>query len=253
MIKVVIIGAGNVATHLYQNFNKSKQIDVIQVFNRNIEHLDFVKDITKRVSDIEEIQEADLYFLAIKDNAIIEIAAKLNTKKAIVAHTSGSVALEILSGFDNYGVFYPMQTFSKNKPINFKEIPLCLEANSEKNLQFLKKVASMISDRVFEVNSEQRKALHVSAVFVNNFTNHLFTLASDFCKKEELPFEMLRPLIKETVNKLESLDPYSAQTGPAIRNDQKTISTHLEMLDDDRKKIYTILTESIQNLHGKKL
>ncbi len=253
MIKVVIIGAGNVATHLHQNFNKSKQIDVIQVFNRNRKHLDFVRDVSKRTSDIDELKEADLYLLAIKDEAIIEIAEKLKTKKAIVAHTSGSVALQILSGFDNYGVFYPMQTFSKNKPINFKEIPLCLEANSEENLQFLKKVASIISDRVFEVNSEQRKALHVSAVFVNNFTNHLFTLASDFCKKEELPFEMLRPLIVETVNKLESLDPYSAQTGPALRNDQKTISAHLEMLDEDRKKIYTILTESIQNLHGKKL
>ncbi|SDR74568.1 Rossmann-like and DUF2520 domain-containing protein [Gramella sp. MAR_2010_147] len=253
MIKVVIIGAGNVATHLYQSFSKSKQLDVIQVFNRNKQHLYFVEDPTKRVSSLEAIQEADLYLIAIRDEAIEEIAEKLDSKNGIVAHTSGSQPLTILSKFENYGVFYPLQTFSKNKAVNFREIPLCLEANSEKNLNFLKKIASRISDRVFEVNSDQRKALHVSAVFINNFSNHLFTLAADFCKKEELPFDILRPLIKETVNKLESLDPYSAQTGPALRNDQKTIAAHLEMLDEDRKKIYTILTESIQNLHGKKL
>jgi predicted short-subunit dehydrogenase-like oxidoreductase (DUF2520 family) len=161
--------------------------------------------------------------------------------------------MDIFSGNENYGVFYPMQTFSKNKPVNFEDVPLCLEANTQKNLTFLKKIASIVSNRVFEVNSEQRKVLHISAVFVNNFTNHLFALASDFCKKEELPFDMLRPLIKETVDKLDILDPYAAQTGPALRNDQKTIAAHLKMLDDDQSKIYTIITESIQNLHGKKL
>lgn len=253
MIKVVIFGAGNVATHLYQSFTKSKQLDVIQVFNRNKQHLDFVEDASKKVSNLEKLKKADLYLIAIKDEAIEELAEKFNPENGIVAHTSGSQSLQILSKFDNFGVFYPLQTFSKIKPVNFKEVPLCIEANSEDNLEFLKKIAGMLSNQVFEVNSEQRKALHVSAVFVNNFSNHLFTLASDFCKKEELPFDILRPLIKETVDKLESLDPYSAQTGPALRNDQKTISAHLEMLDGDRKKIYTILTESIQNLHGEKL
>ncbi|MDR5590427.1 Rossmann-like and DUF2520 domain-containing protein [Christiangramia sp. SM2212] len=253
MIKVVIIGAGNVATHLYQSFSKSKQLDVVQVFNRNVERLHFVNNPTKRTSNLEDLVEADIYLLAIKDEAIGELASELKVKSGIVAHTSGSQSMDILSGYENFGVFYPLQTFSKNKPVNFSEIPLCLEANSEENLDLLKKVGAFITDKVFEVSSEQRKALHVSAVFVNNFSNHLFSLAADFCKKEELPFDILRPLIRETVNKLESLDPYSAQTGPALRNDQKTISDHLEMLDEDRKKIYTILTESIQKLHGKEL
>ncbi|CAL66780.1 Rossmann-like and DUF2520 domain-containing protein [Christiangramia forsetii] len=253
MIKVIIIGAGNVATHLYKSFTKTKQLDIIQVFNRDIDHLDFVDNASKKVSDISKLKEADLYLIAIKDEAIEEITEKLDTKNGIVVHTSGSQPLQILSKFKNSGVFYPLQTFSKIKPVNFKEIPLCLEANSEENLEYLKNIASLISDKIFEVNSEQRKALHVSAVFVNNFSNHLFTLAADFCKKEELPFDILRPLIKETVDKLETLDPYSAQTGPALRNDKKTISAHLEMLDEDRKKIYTLLTESIQKLHGKKL
>lgn len=253
MIKVVIIGAGNVATHLYHSFTLAKQLDVIQVFNRNKKNLHFVKDPSKKTSNLKEIREADLYLLAIKDEAIEEIVRELKINSGFIAHTSGSEPIDVLSNFGNYGVFYPLQTFSKNKAVDFKEIPLCLEANSSENLEILKKVGAMISNKVFEVNSEQRKALHVSAVFVNNFSNHLFSLAADFCKKEELPFDILRPLIRETVNKLESLDPYSAQTGPALRDDQKTISAHLELLDDDRKKIYTILTESIQKLHGKKL
>ncbi|QYA26280.1 DUF2520 domain-containing protein [Gramella sp. MT6] len=253
MIKVVIIGAGNVATHLYHCFREATDLDVVQVFNRNKDHLDFVKEPEKRVTDLSEIAEADLYLIAIKDEAIQDLAGKLKLKKGIVVHTSGSQDMQTLAGFDNYGVFYPLQTFSITKAVNFKEIPICLEANSEENLEFLKKTAALVSDKIFEVNSEQRRALHVSAVFVNNFSNHLFALAEDYCKQNQLPFEILRPLIKETVSKIETLDPYSAQTGPALRNDHKTIAAHLEMLDEDRKKIYTILTESIQNFHGKKL
>lgn len=253
MIKVVIIGAGNVAMHLYQSFSEEKQIDVIQVFNRNKDHLDFVKDPELRVSKIDNIKDADLYLIAIKDEAIEEFAAKLNVDNGIVAHTSGSQHMKALSRFDNFGVFYPLQTFSKNKSVDFKGIPICLEANSQKNLDILKHVASLVSEKNFEVNSEQRRALHVSAVFVNNFSNHLFALADDYCRENDLPFEILKPLIKETVSKIETLNPYSAQTGPALRNDQKTISAHLDLLDEDRKKIYTILTESIQKLHGKEL
>ncbi len=253
MIKVVIIGAGNVATHLYHCFNQAMEFDVVQVFNRNKDHLDFVDDVAKRNSDLSKIAEADLYLIAIKDEAIEDLSRKLKVKKGIVAHTSGSQDMKTLTTFKNYGVFYPLQTFSKTKTVDFKEVPICLEANSATNLKFLRQVASIISDKIFEVNSEQRRALHVSAVFVNNFSNHLFALAEDYCKQNRLPFEILRPLIKETVSKIETLDPYSAQTGPALRNDQKTIAAHLEMLDENNQKIYTILTESIQKLHGKKL
>ena len=253
MIKVVIIGAGNVASHLYQSFSKAEQLDVIQVYNRNPDHLDFVEDPEKRTSDLKKLKQADLYLIAIKDEAIEELVQNLQISSGLIAHTSGSQDMNVLSDFENYGVFYPLQTFSKNKEVNFQEVPLCLEANSEANLQFLKKIAELVSSNQYEVNSEQRRALHVSAVFVNNFSNHLFALADDYCRKNNLPFEILRPLIKETFTKIETLDPYSAQTGPALRDDKKTINAHLELLDEDRKKIYTILTESIQKLHGKKL
>ena len=253
MMKVVIIGAGNVASHLYQSFSMAEQLDVIQVYNRNPDHLDFVEDPEKRTSDLKKLKQADLYLIAIKDEAIEELVQNLKISSGLVAHTSGSQDMNVLSDFENYGVFYPLQTFSKNKEVNFQEVPLCLEANSEANLQFLKKIAELVSDNQYEVNSEQRRALHVSAVFVNNFSNHLFALADDYCRKNNLPFEILRPLIKETFTKIETLDPYSAQTGPALRDDKETIEAHLELLDEERKKIYTILTESIQKLHGKKL
>lgn len=253
MIEVVIFGAGNVATHLYQSFSKLKQVDVIQVFNRNPDHLDFVEESSKKVSKIADIKKADLYLLAVKDEVIEELSARLTDQNALIVHTSGSEPMSIFSNFRNYGVFYPLQTFSKNKYVDFSEIPICLEANSDKNLDFLRNLATMLSEKIYEVDSDQRKALHVAAVFVNNFSNHLFALAADYCKENDLPFDILKPLIKETVDKLETLDPYSAQTGPALRNDQKTISAHLSMLNKDQQNIYTILTESIQKLHGKKL
>ena len=253
MIKVSIIGAGNVASHLYRTFSKTKQLEIIQVYNRNAAHLDFLNDAEKKVSDINKLKKADIYLLAIKDEAIGDFVTGLPDTKAMFVHCSGSMDLDILSGFENYGVFYPLQTFSKNKPVNFKEIPVCLEANSEENLEFLKKIAGLVSNSIFEVSSSQRRALHLSAVFVNNFTNHMYDLAAEYCRKNELPFKILQPLIKETAAKIETLTPHSAQTGPAIRNDKKTISAHLDMLEEDQKKIYTILTESIQKLHGKKL
>lgn len=253
MINVIIIGAGNVATQLYRTFPRVKELDVIQVFNRNPQNLNFVKEPEKRISQLKDLKKADVYIFAIKDEAIGEIAEKLEDRKAIYLHCSGSEPMNILSKFTNHGVFYPLQTFSKNKPVHFEEVPLCIEANSEENLKFLKNLGSLLSDKVYEVSSEQRKALHLSAVFVNNFTNHLYTIAADYCKENELPFEILQPLIKETVAKIDTLPPFSAQTGPALRNDTKTISAHLELLNEDRKKIYNVLTESIQKLHGKKL
>ncbi len=253
MNKVIILGAGNVANHLYRSFSLVEDIEIVQVYNRNPEHLNFVKDPSKRISQLDELKEADLYLVAINDDALTEIADKLKINKGIVAHTSGGQTMGVFDKFKDHGVFYPLQTFSKNKNLNFKEIPICIEANTEENENYLKKIAGLVSEQIYEVNSDQRKALHISAVFVNNFSNHLFTIAEDYCREKELPFKIFRPLIKETFSKIDMLSPFSAQTGPAIRNDQRTIKEHLEMLQGDRKRIYTILTESIQNLHGKKL
>ena len=253
MIRIVIIGAGNVASQFYSLFSKNKATEVIQVYNRNRDHLHFVKDKLMITDDLHSIKEADLYFIAVADEAITGVVEKIKDSGGLYTHCSGTQDISALSKFKNHGVLYPLQSISKNATINFKNVPFCLEANSAENLNFLSSLAEDLSEKVFEVNSRQRRSLHAAAVFVNNFSNHLYSLAADYCQQKELPFEILLPLIKETVAKLDTMSPYSAQTGPAVRNDASTIEKHLELLDDDMKEIYKVLTRSIQDLHGKKL
>jgi predicted short-subunit dehydrogenase-like oxidoreductase (DUF2520 family) len=140
-----------------------------------------------------------------------------------------------------------LQTFSKDKKVNFKEVSFCLEAENKEDYQLLEFLAKSIGKKIYKISSEQRRTLHVAAVFVNNFTNHLFKIGNDICNTNNVPFEILQPLIKETVIKLEELSPEKAQTGPAIRNDEKTIKNHLDLLGKNQQKIYKILTKSIQN------
>lgn len=252
MTQVVILGAGNVATHLYRAFQKSEEIEVVQVYNHRPEKLaNFTETFT--TTAISELKEADIYIFALKDDAILKMANIVPDFGALYLHTSGGIGIDALGKFRNYGVFYPLQTFSAKRELDFSEIPMCLEANSEKNLQKTKKLAAGISEKLFETNSKQRKALHASAVFVCNFTNHLYTIGADICQKNDLSFELLKPLIRETASKIEQLSPEEAQTGPAIRNDRGTIEGHLELLNQNQKNIYELLTASIYNLHGKKL
>ncbi|MDT0644475.1 DUF2520 domain-containing protein [Zunongwangia sp. F363] len=252
MTEVVIIGAGNVASHLFRAFRQSGEVQIVQVYNHRSEKLADFAEISTTTS-LSEITQADLYIFALKDDAIAKTAAQLKDTGGLFVHTSGGVAMESLSKFKNFGVFYPLQTFSRNREISFKNIPLCLEASSEENLHKLKELGAAISENLYEINSEQRRALHVSAVFVNNFSNHLYQIGADICKKHEVPFEILRPLIAETAAKIEELSPAEAQTGPALRNDEKTINAHLELLNAQESKIYKLLTSSIQELHGKEL
>lgn len=253
MINLVILGAGNVATHLARAFSHAEDIKLKQVYNHKPEGLLSFKDITATTTDLNQLEKADVYLIALKDDVISEVAGLLEDNNALILHTSGSVPLQVLDKFRNHGVFYPVQTFSKKKAVNFGEIPICLEANTAENLEFLKDLAEKISNKTYEIDSEQRKALHLAAVFVNNFTNHLYRLGAEICEKNEIPFEILKPLIRETVDKLESLTPREAQTGPALRDDKKTISRHLALLDPKHQELYKILTQSIQELNGKKL
>ncbi len=254
MTKVVILGAGNVARHLYLTFTWVKSISITQIYNHKPKNLTFFKNMVPTTSNLLEIQQADIYILALKDHAIKDVSRKLKDYGGLVVHTSGSISMEALSDFENYGVFYPLQTFSKNKEVDFNEIPICLEANKDSNLEKLEKLAEAISSHVLRVNSQQRKALHIAAVFVSNFTNHLYSFGAEICRENDLPFEILQPLIKETASKIEVLNPINAQTGPAVRNDQGTITTHLKFLTNEQHQhIYRILTQSIQELHGKKL
>lgn len=257
MIKVSIIGSGNVSQHLIGALQNSiingAELELIQVFSRQKTALSQLLDFNKITDDWGTLAEADLYIIAVSDDAISSVSEQIPYKNKLVVHTSGAISLEILASNNRKGVFYPLQTFTKNKDVNFKIIPICIESQNASDYQLLQKVAQAISDSVFAINSEQRKALHLAAVFVNNFTNHLYKIGNEICIENNVSFEILKPLIQETAEKITQLSPNEAQTGPAIRNDIETINAHLSFLsDENQKNIYKILTQSIQN-NGKKL
>lgn len=253
MVSIVIIGSGNVAQHLITAFLQSNEVELVQVFSRQKEKVSHLISLDKIVSDYTEIKSADVYLHAVSDNVIAEVSEKLPFENRLVVHTSGSMPMEVLNIKNRRGVFYPLQTFTKNKSVDFKAIPICLEAETENDFLTLKTVAQSISSRVESISSEQRKALHVAAVFVCNFVNHLYQMGQEICEEHNLSFELLQPLIIETAQKITQLSPKEAQTGPAKRNDTTTINAHLHFLTDaNQKEIYQLLTKSIID-HGKKL
>lgn len=253
MIRITIIGSGNVAQHLIKAFTKSDGIEIGQVFSRKKESLIHLIDSDKIVTDFLDLKEADLYVISITDDAISEVSGLLPFQNQLVVHTSGTSSIAILNSKNRRGIFYPLQTFSKNKTVDFSIIPICLEAENDTDYNVLETVAKSISNAVFSISSEQRKALHVSAVFVNNFTNHLYQIGQEICNEHQMSFEILKPLIQETTDKIKTLNPIDAQTGPAKRNDLGTIEAHLNYLtDQNQKDIYKILTQSIQH-NGKAL
>lgn len=252
MIKVVILGAGNVATHFFKAFKKAENVEVIQVYNRSEASLEVFKSNTQTTSDLAQLKNADVFLVCVKDDAIEALISQLSNIDGIVAHSSGSVPLS--ASAKRNAVFYPLQTFSKQTEVNFKEIPICIETSVAKDLPVLKQLAHSISEKVFEISSKQRKKLHLAAVFACNFSNYMYSIAEDLCNQNEVPFEVLSALIKETAQKATLYSPKSVQTGPAKRNDQATIKQHLAQLNNaDYKEIYKLLTQSIIQQDGKKL
>lgn len=248
---IVFIGAGNVATQLALTF-KNAGVEILQIFSRSessaCELAERVE--AKHTTDLKKLNsEADLYIISITDNAIEDLVVQLSLNDNLVVHTSGSVSIEILQGIsNNFGVFYPLQTFSKSRAVEFENIPLCIEANNSENLKCLKTLANLISNRVYDVNSGQRKVLHLAAVFACNFPNYMYSIAEEITKQADIDFDMLRPLIKETAEKVMQINPMEAQTGPAKRGDEKIMSEHLKMLSDfpEFKEIYKLISVAIQ-------
>ena len=249
MIKISIIGYGNVAQHLIQAFRQNTEISIEQVFVRENTNVLAHAEGFEMISDWSQMVPADVIIIAVSDDAVAEVSAKILLKNQLIVHTSGSVSFEEMSENNRRGVFYPLQTFTKNKAVNFKEIPICIESEFSADLAILKKLANAISEKTYIINSQQRKALHVAAVFVNNFVNHLYQIGNEICEENQVPYEILEALISETAAKVQTLLPHEAQTGPAKRNDQGTIDAHLDFLKSDAAKqsIYKLLTQSIQN------
>ena len=252
MIKVVVIGSGNVAQHLIEVLLQTEEVALVQAFARTPSHLASLLPITTITSDYQEIIDADVYIVSVSDDAIAEVTAQLPFENRLVVHTSGSSTLSVVHSKNRAGVFYPLQTFTKGKSIDFTTIPICLEAENELDYALLTTLGSALSQTVLTIDSEQRKSLHVTAVFVCNFVNHLYEIGAEICEKNDVPFEILHPLIQETAHKITERSPREAQTGPALRNDTKTITKHLDFLENSTyQNIYQILTQSIQ--HVKKL
>lgn len=247
MIKISLIGSGNVAHHLIHAFESSSEVELVQVFARHKESIQLNISEEKIISDYKQLKQADLYIISVSDDAIFEVSQQFHFSDRLVVHTSGTKPMDVLSGNNRKGVFYPLQTFSKNKKVNFKEIPICLETENPKDLELLHKVANLISKKVFEIDSEKRKALHVAAVFVSNFVNYLYGIGEKICTENDIPFEILKPLIVEVADKINYLSPKEAQTGPARRGDVQTINSHLDFLQNnsESQQIYDLLSKAI--------
>lgn len=250
MISVAILGSGNLAFHLIKNFLKIDGIDLKQVYSRNLKDVEIFKNEVEIVNQLDLLEEADVTIVSVSDDAIAEVSATI--KNSLVVHTSGSVEMDALKNLTNKGVFYPLQSFSKEKEIDFNGVPICLEAEHNHDLVILQNLATLLKGKTYLLNSDQRKRIHVAAVFVNNFTNHMYAMAQDICKQHKVPFSILYPLISETSQKIKNLDPIEAQTGPAKRNDELTIKNHLNLLNQHQQELYLKITQSIQE-YGNKL
>lgn len=251
-LHIVIIGAGNVASHLCRAFDDSEH-KIVQLYNRSEKGKELANEYgISFTTNINDLVKADIYLVAIPDDAVSSFANKFPYKQSLIAHTSGSVSIEALNEASNRtGVFYPLQTFTKNKLVDFKTIPICIEAKSDEDEKTLYKLGIEISSIVKRIDSEKRKLAHVAAVFANNFSNHMYEIAYSFLMKNNLPFDLIQPLIKETADKVQHETPYDAQTGPAKRGDNKTIEAHLELLKNkEYQEIYKLVSESIKNTHG---
>jgi len=249
MITAILLGSGNVAIHFAKAMQSTDGIVLKQRYARSVKNDAFFDSQITKTDRLDELMEADIYIIAISDDAISPLSARLKFANGLVVHTSGSMPMHSLLCNAPKGVLYPVQTFSKQVNIIFSEVPLCLETERIEDMEILKKFGSFLSSKVYEITSEQREKLHLAAVFANNFSNYMFKIADDICKKHHFSFEILKPLIIETSNKILGMSPYDAQTGPARRNDQKVIQKQTRLLEAGTREIYTLVTKAIADTY----
>ncbi len=246
---IVFIGAGKVGTHLAEALFDA-HIHIAGIYSQNKENAYLLaQKYQSEWGDLASIKthDTDLIIVSVPDNALKEVLKQIPQTNALIVHTSGSINMNALNMFERTGIFYPLQTFSKDKKVDFSTIPLMIESHHQDDLVLLEELATLITKKVYHINSYQRKKIHIAAVFANNFSNSLFLIAADLLAKENIPFEVIQPLIAETADKLKELHPYDAQTGPALRNDQKTIEEHLNSLNEtpEYQEIYKLLSQQI--------
>lgn len=249
MKKIVFIGAGNLATHLAIELKK-KQFDIVQIYSRTFESANklALQIKAKASNNIEElILDADIYIFSVKDSILPELIDKLPKNKGLLLHTAGSMSIDVFKDASSrYGVIYPFQTFSKNRSVDFETVPFFIEGNNQTEENNIKSLVNTLSKRVYHLSSEKRKSVHLSGVFACNFTNYMYTLAENILSKENIPFEVLLPLIDETALKVHTMSTKEAQTGPAVRYDINVIEKHLALIEDsDIRELYQQISKNI--------
>lgn len=255
-MKAVFVGSGNLGTHLASALHE-KGVIISQIYSRTSSNAAILAEKlgASYTNDPGEIDEdADIYFYALKDSSLIHFLKEASLPNAMHVHTSGSVSLSIFKDSTlHYGVFYPLQTFSKNKPVDFSEIPICIEASNAEMQEKLLNIAHLLTEKTYIINSDQRKVLHLAAVFACNFSNYMYDVASEIMNDVGIGFEILQPLIAETAEKVKTMNPYEAQTGPAVRFDKIIIDKHLTMLKryPQYKGLYKDISKYIYQRHKK--
>jgi predicted short-subunit dehydrogenase-like oxidoreductase (DUF2520 family) len=250
---ISIIGSGNVA-HNLGRMTYEAGVGIDSIYSRDISHASKLAEQfnAQSVDRLDAVSSAsELLLFAVKDDVLAEVGSSLSGSSQILAHTSGSMEMDVFGGAERAAVFYPLQTFSKNKQYQGVRFPICIEAANAEDMARLTTLGSALvgAENVYEIDSSQRKTLHVSAVFACNFTNYFFTVAEDILKERNLSFDLLRPLISETISKIDERGPSLNQTGPAVRGDHKIISSHLDYLatSEDYRRLYKLVTEQIIN------
>ncbi len=246
MIDIVLLGGGNIATNLYHAFISNPKINLVGMYVRSAKNATNFAQVFV-TNNLPELPKADLYLLAVSDSAIATLSEQMPLVDGLVAHTSGSIAITAIKNKHRRGVFYPVQTFNTKVIQDFTAVPIAVEANQSKDLEVLENLAKTLNAEPFVLNSEQRKYVHLAAVYVNNFVNQLYGTANQILNEQDIPFQVLKPLIKKTAMLVQGQLPQTIQTGPAVRDDQVVVKGHLDLLDSEHKQLYNLLTQAIQN------
>ena len=255
MMKVTLIGAGNLATQLGKSLKKAGVI-ISQVYSRTEDSARTLGELLEAewLTDIKALRdEADIYIFSVKDSVLCELISEVCKGRGdkLFLHTAGSMPMSCFEGKAlHYGVFYPMQTFSKSKDVDFERIPVFIEGNSIETEDVIRSLANKLTQRVIRLSSADRKYLHLAAVWACNFTNYCYTVASDILDEHGIPFDMMLPLINETTEKIQEINPKEAQTGPAVRGDRNVMSKQLELMNGkgDLQELYKMLSKGINPL-----
>jgi len=254
MLSIILIGTGNVSAKLAQAFSHSEDVKLLGIYGKKERKGEFLPTghEVEEISDIDE--RADIIVIAVHDDAISDVQKQIGSSKALVVHTAGSIPMDDLLPIKRRGVFYPLQTLSADREVDFNTIPLCLECAETEDRKMLEQLAGTVSESISWVDSDERKRLHLAAVFTNNFVNHMIRQAEKICEEHDLPKEMLHPLLDETIAKAKILGAANAQTGPAVRGDRSVIEKHLKLLPDTaQQELYKTISVSIQNEYESQL